>query len=113
MNWFLPNITPEQYDEIYKGTEAMDVKGLFERTPTSDEDAIMNFYPSKLWRMCSGIYKIEDKEGNLIPFKFTLAQHKVYAHLLRHKRLVILKSRQLRRIYDVLNLRLRLNFNRG
>ena len=92
--WTLQNITSEQYDEIYAGTPAMAIKELFEREPESDEDALMNFFPSKLWRLNSGIYKIEDKEGNLIPFTMNWAQHMVYADLLRHPRLIILKSRQ-------------------
>ncbi len=92
--WTLHNITSEQYDEIYAGTPAMEVKELFEREPESDEDALVNFFPSKLWRINSGIYKIEDKEGNLIPFEMNWAQHMVYAALLRHPRMIILKSRQ-------------------
>jgi len=92
--WTLQNITSEQYDEIYEGTIAMDVKELFEREPESDEDALANFYPSKLWRLNSGIYKIESKEGELIPFEMNWAQHSVYANYLRHPRMLILKSRQ-------------------
>lgn len=92
--WTLENITSEQYDELYTGTTAMDVKHLFEREPESDEDALMNFFPSKLWRMNSGIYKIENKEGELIPFSMNFAQHFVYSRLLRHPRLMIGKSRQ-------------------
>lgn len=94
MMWTLRNITPEQYDEIYTGTPAEKIRHLFEREPDSDEDALANFYPSKLWRMNSGLYKIEDKEGNLIPFEMNWAQHVVYSHFLRHPRLIILKSRQ-------------------
>ena len=92
--WTLNNITEEQYDEIYKGTPAADIKHLFQQEPESDEDALINFFPSKLWRLNSGIYKIEDKEGNLIPFEMNWAQHKVYAEYLKHPRLIILKSRQ-------------------
>ena len=54
--WTLHNITSEQFDEIYAGTPAMEVKELFEREPESDEDALVNFFPSKLWRINSGIY---------------------------------------------------------
>lgn len=92
--WTLRNISPEMYDKIYIGTPAMDVKHLFEREPESDEDALMNFFPSKLWRMNSGIYKIENKEGDLIPFQMNYAQHYVYAYFLKHARLIVLKSRQ-------------------
>jgi len=92
--WTLKAITSEQYDTIYAGTPAMSIKHLFERNPDSDEDAITNFFPSKLWRLNSGIYQIESKEGDLIPFSMNWAQHVVYSDLLRHPRLIILKSRQ-------------------
>ena len=92
--WTLNNITEAQYDAIYEGTTGMDVKELFTREPESDEDALSNFYPSKLWRLNCGIYKIEDKEGNLIPFEMNWAQHVVYSFYLRHPRMLILKSRQ-------------------
>ena len=92
--WTLKNITSEQYDEIFAGTQGIAIKHLFEREPESDDDALANFFPSKLWRLNSGIYKIEDKVGNLIPFNMNWAQHVVYSDLLRHPRLIILKSRQ-------------------
>ena len=92
--WTLDTITSEQYDEIYAGTSAMEVKHLFESEPESDDDAIANYFVSTLWRLNSGIYWIEDKEGNLIQFTMNWAQHMVYADLLRHPRLIILKSRQ-------------------
>ena len=93
--WTLKAIGPEEYDDMFYGTAGMDVKELFEREPESDEDALMNFFPSKLWRLNSGIYKIEDKEGNLIPFTMNRAQLYVYAHLIKHPRLIILKARQM------------------
>ncbi len=92
--WTLPNISSEEYDRIYKGTSAMQQKHLFESEPDSDEDALSNYFISKLWRINSGIYKIEDKDGNLIEFKMNWAQHVVYGESLRHPRLIILKSRQ-------------------
>lgn len=92
--WTLKGITSDQYDEIYAGTQAMNLKHMFETEPTSDDDAIANYFPSKLWRINSGVYQIEDKEGNLIPFQMNWAQHVVYSDLLRHPRLIILKSRQ-------------------
>jgi len=94
MSWTLKNITEEQYKEIYAGTPAMDIIDLFKKEPKNDEDAILNFMPSKLWRLNSGIYKIENKQGELIPFEMNWAQHMVYAEYLRHPRLIILKSRQ-------------------
>jgi len=92
--WNLTNITEEQFDVIYEGTDMMLSKELFKREPESDEDALMNFFPSKLWRLNSGIYKIENKEGDLISFEMNWAQHVVYAAYLKHPRLLILKSRQ-------------------
>jgi hypothetical protein len=44
--------------------------------------------------MNSGVYKIENKEGELISFEMKYAQQVVYANYLRHPRLLILKSRQ-------------------
>ena len=92
--WTLKNITSEQYDEIYAGTPAMDIKHLFETEPIDDQDALERFFPSRLWRINSGIYHIENKVGDLIPFEMNYAQHKVYAESLKHPRLLILKSRQ-------------------
>ena len=92
--WTLKNITPEQFDAIYDGTIALEVKHLFETEPESDDDAFANFYPSKLWRLNCGLYKIEDKDGNLISFEMNWAQHVVYSFFLKHPRLLILKSRQ-------------------
>jgi len=90
----MPNITEEQFDEIYAGTPVIAEKHLWQNEPESDEDALINYYPSKLWRLTSGIYKIESKEGDLIPFAPNFAQHYVYAHYLKHPRMIILKSRQ-------------------
>ena len=91
-NWYL-NITPDQYREIYRGTEVAKDIAIFERSPVSDEDMVLNFLPSKLWRL-NNLYTIRDKFG--IPVKFNLhrAQHIVYANALKHPRLIILKSRQ-------------------
>jgi len=94
MAWTLKNISRKQYIEIYKDTPAMDIIHLFEKEPDNDEDALINYMPSKLWRMNSGIYKIETKQGDVIPFEMNWAQHKVYAEYLKHPRLIILKSRQ-------------------
>jgi hypothetical protein len=94
--WTLTGITSEEYDKIYAGTPAMKIKHLFEQPPVSDDAAFMHYFPSRLWRLNSGIYKIEDKEGNLVPFQMKWAQHVVYAEHLRHPRLIVLKSRQQR-----------------
>ena len=90
--WYL-SITPEQFDEIYHNTPAMQIKHLFTTYPTSDKEFIEQYLPSKLWRL-NNLYTIKDKEGNLIKFRMNLAQHKVYATYLKHPRIIILKSRQ-------------------
>jgi len=48
---------------------------------------------SKLWRL-NNLYTIIDKYGRLLKFKMNPVQHLVYAELLKHPRLIILKSRQ-------------------
>lgn len=64
---------------------------IFYREPDNDEDFILNFLPSALWRICN-LYTIIDKGGNKIPFRPNRAQLIVLAK--RHNRKVILKSRQ-------------------
>jgi len=90
--WYL-NISPEQFDEIYAGTEVLKDKVLFEKPPVSDEDMILNYLPSKLWRL-NNIYTIRDKFGTPMKFNLHRAQHLAYAGSLRHSRQIILKSRQ-------------------
>jgi len=93
-NWWLTNITEDQYRAIYAGTPAMDVIHLFRDPPHSDEDYFTNYFPSKLFRLNSGIYTIEDKKGIKRQFEMNYAQHFVYAATLRHPRIIVLKSRQ-------------------
>ena len=45
--------------------------------------------------MNSGIYKIENKEGDLVPFQMNYAQFYIYAHYLKHPRLIVCKARQM------------------
>ena len=90
--WYL-NINREQFDEIYRGTTVLKDKILFEKPPVSDEDMILNYLPSKLWRL-NNLYTIRDKFGTPIGFNLHRAQHIVYAESLRHARLIVLKSRQ-------------------
>lgn len=89
--WTLANITEEQFDEVYAGLD-LD-KSIFQREPTSDEDLVLNFMTSKLWRM-NNLYTIVGKQGNRQIFQMNYAQHRVYAASLWHARLIILKSRQ-------------------
>jgi len=92
--WWLEKINEEQYRSIYAGTDAMAIIHLFRVPPANDADYFANYFPSKLFRMCAGVYKIEDKQGKKVGFEFNWAQHNVYSHYLRHPRLIILKSRQ-------------------
>jgi len=95
-NWWLDAITEEQYRRIYAGTEAISIIHMFRDPPKSDADYFTNYFISKLFRLNSGLYQIEDKKGNKIPFKMNYAQHVVYASSLHHPRIIVLKSRQQR-----------------
>jgi len=93
-NWWLSNITEEQYRKIYAGTPAINIIHLFREPPHSDADYITNYLPSKLFRLNSELYTIEDKKGVKRGFEMNYAQHCVYAASLRHPRIIVLKSRQ-------------------
>ncbi len=93
-NWWLTKIDEQTFRTIYHDSVVMDDIELFRNPPADDEDYFANYFPSKLFRMVSGIYKIEDKQGNKVGFEFNWAQHMVYSHYLTHPRLIILKSRQ-------------------
>jgi len=88
VKWYL-NITREEFKELYPTGDI----SLFEREPESDEDFIANFLPNKLWRL-NNIYTIIDKDGNKLRFNMNHAQHRAYSSMLRHPRVIILKSRQ-------------------
>lgn len=66
---------------------------LLHRKPKNDLDLIINFLPSKLWRL-NNLYTITDVEGRPCKFVMSRAQHLVYSKILTHHRLNILKSRQ-------------------
>ena len=87
------NITREDYKLIYAGTSMEGKEFLFETKPTSMQELMSTYLPSKLWRMCN-IYSILDKRGNKCILNLNRAQHITYANSLRHPRLIILKSRQ-------------------
>ncbi len=93
-NWWLSNITEADYRTIYAGTPGMEVIHLFRDPPKSDADYFANYFPSKMFRLNSGLYMIEDKKGKKIPFEMNFAQHIVYSAALRHPRIIVLKSRQ-------------------
>jgi hypothetical protein len=92
--WWLTKVDEATFREIYHDTEVMDIVELFRVPPRDDDDYFANYFPSRLFRMCSGLYDIEDKQGNKVGFEFNWAQHMVYSHYLKHPRLIILKSRQ-------------------
>lgn len=93
-NWWLKNISEEQYRSIYAGTDAMSIIELFRTPPESDEEYFNEYFPSKMFRLNSGIYEIENKKGKKVKFEMNYAQHFVYAASLRHSRIIVLKSRQ-------------------
>jgi len=84
------SISRDQFCELYPNFHNPDI---FERPFKSDSDFIENYLASKLWRL-NNIYTIIDKYGRLLKFKMNPVQHLVYAELLKHPRLIILKSRQ-------------------
>ncbi len=90
--WTL-RISEEQFDKIYAG---IDIDKERFRIPIEGIGGIEHFKymsASKLWRL-NNWYTIIDKDGNKIPFKMNLAQHKAFARQLKHPRSIILKSRQ-------------------
>ncbi len=94
--WYL-TISKAEFLEIYKGTEVVKSVGLFERQPVNDTEAVASYFPSKLWRL-NNWYGIRDKFGTPMKFNMNRAQHLTYAAILKHTRLIILKSRQQRHI---------------
>ncbi len=90
--WTL-RITEEQFDLIYKGIEIDKERFRVDVTTIGGVDHFKYMSQSKLWRM-NNWYTIITKEGDKIPFKMNLAQHKVFARQLLHPRSIILKSRQ-------------------
>ena len=51
------------------------------------------YLSSKLWRL-NHLYKIVNKQGDLVVFRMNESQHVAYAAARQHSRLIILKSRQ-------------------
>lgn len=83
----------EELKEIYKGTSLEDKCEILFKKPKDKEDLYKNFLSSKLWRL-NNLYYVINKQGILVLFVMTRAQHVTYAAYLRHPRLIILKSRQ-------------------
>jgi hypothetical protein len=87
------NITVEQFRSIYEGTPILEYEHIFYTDVENAKDLITNRLASKLWRL-NNLYTIVDKFGKNITFRMNMSQHKVYAKSVKHKRIIILKSRQ-------------------
>lgn len=59
--------------------------------PKTDEEFLTICLPSKLWRM-NNIYKVKNKQGNMVTFRMNPLQRKVAE--VNHNRKIVLKSRQ-------------------
>ncbi len=73
---------------------------IFYTDPANVTDLLEDFLPSKLWRM-NNLYKVKTKtvdevSGSLVvPFRMKFQQLVLYAQLVQHPRVVVLKSRQI------------------
>lgn len=85
------SLTESQFLNVFPDRE--DLYELLNTKPASHEELIQYYLPSKLWRL-NNLYTVIDKDGNPVPFRMNMAQMRVYANLLIHWRLIILKSRQ-------------------
>lgn len=89
-------ITKEEFYNIFEAQPKEKIDKfwwLLNTKPKDIQDLKQNFLPSKLWRL-NNLYTITDKWSNRVKFRMNRAQFKVYANLLIHSRLIILKSRQ-------------------
>lgn len=84
-------ITRDVFESLYAGAGLG--WDLFNDPVTSEADLLYRRLPSKLYRL-NTLYTIVSKDGQRIPFRMNLSQHRVYAESLVHPRLIILKSRQ-------------------
>ena len=75
--------TSKQYKDVYNLLMA----------PVTSYDVIRERMKFKIWRL-NYCYNIVDKKTEVIPFVMTAAQFKVYLTLLKHNRIINLKSRQ-------------------
>lgn len=79
------------FDELFPNNS--ELWEIMTTKPSTFEELITKYLPSKLWRM-NNLYYIIDKIGDKIPFRMNYAQFRVYSKSLEHHRLIILKSRQ-------------------
>jgi len=85
------NITEKEFLSLFNNRR--DLWELLNTTPKSEGDFVKRYLPSKLWRM-NNLYKVVNRDGDLVDFKMNRAQFIVHSYLLKHSRLIILKSRQ-------------------
>lgn len=86
------SLNKKDYEEIYFGKDVPPYE-LFINEPTSDEDFLMNYTVSKLWRL-NNLYTVVNKKGKLVSYIMNRAQHIVFSNHMEHPRILILKSRQ-------------------
>lgn len=86
-------IDKPKFLSLYENKPIINNIDLFYNTPKNNDELIKDYLISKLWRL-NNLYTIIDKHGNKVRFVMNLSQHRVYAALLYHPRLIILKSRQ-------------------
>lgn len=84
----------ERLLELYAGLGFDTQIELLFSEPTDDKDLVENYLTSKLWRL-NNLYQIVDKFGVARTFTMNDNQHQVYVALLRHPRVILLKSRQI------------------
>lgn len=84
----------ERLLEIYEGLDMEDTIDLLFTEAKDDNDYINNYFPSQLWRL-NNLYVIVDKSGIKRLFTMNDMQHQIHAALLRHPRVILLKSRQI------------------
>jgi hypothetical protein len=85
------SVTEQELIEIIP--EVAEYSWIFYTTPDNFQDMLENYATSQLWRL-NNLYTIVDKNGNLVPFVMNRAQLLVYAKIINHGRVIILKSRQ-------------------
>ena len=91
LNPCLP-ISKEEFKEWFP-EHTHHVYDILLEKPSSEEELIHLFLPSKMWRL-NNLYKIVDKYGDKRRFIMNRSQFIVHAASYKHPRLLVLKSRQ-------------------
>ncbi|BAM63050.1 putative terminase, large subunit [Edwardsiella phage KF-1] len=87
-------INEQEFNEIYP--DLVGHYAFFNEPPPSyisTQDFERQYLANKLWRL-NHIYTIVNKSGAAVQFKMNKSQHRVYGASRKHKRVIILKSRQ-------------------